>query len=482
MYAELSKRDKLYILLLCCAGQFMVVLDVSVVNVALPSIKNDLGFSTASLQWVVNAYTVVFAGFLLLGGRIADLLTKRSVFLWGFVLFSGSSLIGGLAPNGLTLVLARGVQGLGAAVLAPVTLSILNTTFTEHEERNHALGAWGATGGAGGAIGMLLGGLFTQLVDWRWVLFINVPIGVVAVLAASHYVPADRPAAKRSGSMDVVGAVAVSAGLATLIYAVVGTDSYGWGSARTLVPLLVGVALLAVFVVIEARVARNPLLPLRIFRQRELTTANIVVFLLGFAMLSMWYFVTLYLQQVLGYTPIQAGLAFVPMATVIAISSRMAGKLCARWGGGVVLVAGMLLSGLGMLLFALMPVHGTYLGDVLVPTLVMAVGVASAFVAGTVIATATAREESGLASGLVNTARQIGGSIGLAVLATVAEARAAGAHQPAKAAMTSGYHVAFVLGGIAAAVGTLIAVTLVRKPARQEPAEADEREPESARR
>jgi MFS family permease len=317
MTGERTEYGKPYILLLCCLGQFMVVLDVSVVNVALPAIRADLGFDLGSLQWVVNAYTVLFAGFLLLGGRAADLLSRRTVFSAGFLLFAGASLIGGFAPGALTLVLARGVQGLGAAVLAPATLAILTGTFTGPGERGRALGTWGAVGGAGGALGVLVGGLATELLDWRWVFFVNVPIGAVAVLAARRFIPSGQ--STRDRKLDVPGAVTGSAGLVALVYAIVTAGEHAWLRTGTLLPLASGVALLGAFLVIESRLARDPLLPLDIFTRPGLAAANSVVFLLGFAMLAMWYFVTLHLQQVLGYPPIRAGLAFLPMVTVLAL-------------------------------------------------------------------------------------------------------------------------------------------------------------------
>jgi len=471
--SELSARAKSAVLTLCCAGQFMVILDVSVVNVALPSIRADLGFTVSGLQWVVNAYTVLFAGFLLLGGRATDLLPERGVFVWGFVLFGGSSLIGGFAPNAVTLVLARGVQGLGAAVLAPATLSILNNTFTGPSERNRALGAWGATGGAGGSVGVLLGGVFTELLDWRWVLFINAPIGAVAVLAALRWMPSGAPAAS-GRSFDAAGASAASAGLIAVVYAIVRSESDGWAAPGPLVSLAVGIALLAGFLAIERRAA-NPLLPLGVLRRRRLATANVAIFLLGFAVLSMWYFATLYLQQVLHYSPIEAGLAFAPMSTLLAVGSGTAGKVASRFGPGRVGAVGLGLIASGMLLFATAPVGGSYLLNVLPASLVTASGIGLGLVSVTAAATQdAAREEAGLASGLVNTSRQVGGSLGLAVLATVAGTRAdslAGTTSAAEAT-NSGFHAAFVTGAVAAAAGALLSATLARAaaPAPAEPA------------
>src|SRR3954454_23967872 len=316
-------RRKTLTLVLCCAAQFMVILDVSIVNVALPSIRNDLHFSAINLQWIVNAYTLTFAGFLLLGGRAADLLGQRRVFVAGLLLFAGASLAGGLSTSQGMLIGARALQGLGGAVVAPATLSVLTTHFEEGRERNRALSAWGAMGGAGGAAGALLGGIVTEALSWQWILFVTVPIGIVAALAAYrlvHDVERD-PTAPRY--FDTAGAVTVTAGLVVLVYGIVRTDVNGWGSPKTLGAILGGLALIAVFVWIEAHVSKRPLMPLRIFGSRTLTGANIVVFFLGSSVFAMWYFVSLYLQQVLGFSPIQAGLAFVPMTGLIIIGSTI---------------------------------------------------------------------------------------------------------------------------------------------------------------
>ena len=299
-------------LLLSCLAQFMVILDVSVVNVALPAIRHGLGFSEVDLQWVVNAYTVTFAGFLLLGGRAADLLGRRRVFVSGLMLFALASLAGGIADSQGVLIAARAVQGLGGAVIAPASLSILTTTFSEGAARNRAVGIWGAMGGAGGAAGVLLGGILTDLLSWRWILFINVPIGIIAAIAAQHYIVESRNAG-RAREFDLRGALAATSGLTLLVLGIVRTDQTGWGDSSTLLLITAGVALLALFVLIEGRFAREPLMPLRIFRSRTLSASNIVVLLVGASSFGMWFFVSLYLQQVLGYSPIRAGLAFLPM-------------------------------------------------------------------------------------------------------------------------------------------------------------------------
>ncbi|MFL5887015.1 MAG: MFS transporter [Thermoleophilaceae bacterium] len=467
-----DSRRKLWTLVLCCAAQFMVILDVSIVNVALPSIRNDLGFSATNLQWVVNAYTLTFAGFLLLGGRAADLLGQRRVFVAGLLLFGGASLVGGLSTSQGMLIGARALQGFGGAVVAPATLSVISTHFEEGAERNRALGAWGAMGGAGGATGALLGGILTQALSWQWILFVNVPIGAVAALAAYrlvHDVERDTDAARH---YDAAGAFTVTAGLVVLVYGIVRTDVNGWGSAETLITLAIGIALLALFVLIEARFSRRPLVPLRVFGSRTLTGANVVVFLLGSAVFAMWYFVSLYMQQVLGYTPIESGLAFLPMTAMIIIGSAIAGKLTNRVGAGPMLVVGMGLQAAGMALFSGISADGTYAGDILVPSILVSTGIGLSFVPVTIAAMSGARpSEAGLASGLVNTSRQVGGSLGLAILATVASARTStlSAHEGAHAALTGGFQRAFIVGAAFALAGSIAAAVLVPRVKRRRP-------------
>jgi EmrB/QacA subfamily drug resistance transporter len=471
-----ERRRKLITLVLCCIGQFMVILDVSVVNVALPSIKADLGFSGTDLQWVVNAYTLTFAGFLLLGGRAADLLGRRAVFTFGLLLFAVASLVGGLAPSGGLLVAARALQGVGGAVVAPASLSIITSTFTEGGERNKAVGAWGAMGGVGGASGSILGGVLTQGLSWRWILFINVPIGLISALLTMRVVQAARPEGSWRRNLDVAGALSVTAGLVVLTYGIVRTDVNGWGSTRSIVTFAIAAALLALSLFIEARVAVAPLLPLRLFRSRHLSSANFVVFMLGCSAFAMWYFVSLYLQQVLGYSPIEAGLAFLPMASLIAVASTFSGRVAGRIGAGPVLAVGMGMIAAGMLIFGRVPVDGTYVSDVLLPSFLVAIGIGLAFVPVTIAAMAGVEpREQGVASGLVNTSRQVGGSLGLAVLATVATERTSSlvGHESTHAALTSGFHHAFVLGAIFAGVGALTSVFGVPRVRRRQPVAAE---------
>ena len=461
-------------LVLACIAQFMVILDVSVVNVALPSIRDDLGFSATGLQWVVNAYTLTFAGFLLLGGRATDLLGRRRVFIGGLLLFSLASLVGGFAQSEGMLIAARAAQGLGGAIISPATLAIITTTFTEGSERNRALGAWAAMGAAGGTAGALLGGLLTDLLSWQWVLFINVPIGLAAALLSPRYVAEGRnPALKRN--FDAAGAVTATLGVVAIVFAIVRTDVNGWGSTQTLVVLAVGLALIGLFLLIEGRLASQPLMPLRIFRSRALSSANAIVFALGAAMFAMWFFVSLYLQQVLGYSPLKAGVAFIPMTLTIAAASTIASRLVGRIGVKPLLIGGMLAQAVGMLLFSRVSAGGTYAGDVLAASIVTAGGMGAAFVPVTIAAVAGVRQsEAGLASGLVNTSRLLGGALGLAILATLATERTASlthGAQPSAAALTAGFERAFEVGAGFALAGALIALFALQVRRRPEPQE-----------
>ena len=471
-------------LVLSCLAQFMVILDVSVVNVALPSIRGALHFSEQNLQWVVNAYTVTFAGFMLLGGRAADLLGRRRVFVAGLLLFGLASLAGGLAQNQATLIAARAVQGLGGAVIAPASLSILTATFAEGAARNKAVGVWGAMGAAGGSAGVLLGGMLTEWLNWRWILFINVPIGVIAAVAAQRYIAEGRNP-ERAKSFDLPGAVTATVGLSLLVLGIVRTSETGWGSASTLALMIGGLALLVVFVAIEGRFAQEPLMPLRIYTSRTLSAANLIVLMLGAAMFAMWFFVSLYLQQVLGFSPIQAGLCFLPMTLLLATCATFSSRLVQRFGAKPLLVTGMLLLALGSLLFTDLSAGGSYAGNVLAPSLIVAVGMGIAFVPVTLAAVSgVARHEAGLASGVVNTSRLFGGALGLAILATIATSTTNSdlhRHVAGGVALTNGFQVAFVVAAAFALIGAAVAaIGLPRVPARppavQPEAAGDERE------
>ena len=464
-------------LVLVCVAQFMVILDVSVVNVALPAIRRGLGFSEVDLQWVVNAYTVTFAGFLLLGGRAADLLGRRRVFVAGLALFSVTSLIGGMANSQAVLIGARALQGLGGAVIAPASLSILTTTFPEGPARNRAVGIWGAMGGAGGAAGALLGGALTDLLSWRWILFINVPIGLLAALAAQRLVAEGRNAFA-TRDFDLRGALSVTVGLSLLVLGIVRTDQTGWGNGGTLALIAAGTALIGLFLVIEGRVARNPLMPLSLFRSRTLSAANVTVMMVGAAAFGMWFFVSLYLQQVRGYSPIQAGLAFLPMTLCIVAGSTIASRGVTRVGPKPLLVAGMVSLTIGLAWFTGIGPNGSFLGDVLGPSLLTALGIGLAFVPATIASVSgVQRHQAGLASGVVNTSRLFGGALGLAILAAIATSHTdsllRAGHTSVHAALTSGFQLALGIGAGISLLGGLVAAfglpRSIRQPERSGP-------------
>jgi EmrB/QacA subfamily drug resistance transporter len=455
-------------LILLCAAQFMVVLDASIVNVALPSIKADLGFSQESLQWVVSAYTLAFGGFLLLGGRMADLLGRRRLFIAGLFLFSTASLVGGFATSEGWLIAARSVQGLGAAIISPAALSIVTTTFAEGSERNKALGIWGAVAGAGGAAGVLMGGILTDTLGWEWVLFVNFPIGLAAAFAAPRFLRESRVDAE-GRNFDTLGAISVTGGLVVLVYALVKANDYGWSSLTTLLLLGVAALLIAGFVAIESR-SKAPLVPLKFFSIRTVTSANAIGVLVGASLFAMFYFISLYLQQVLGYSPLKTGVAYLPLAVGIIISAGIASVLVERVGVKPTLLSGLALVVAGLLLFRGVSVHGQYVSDVLIPSVVVAFGLGMSFVPMTIAAVAgVGDDEAGLASGLINTSQQIGGALGLAVLSAVATSRtdavmqaAHGAGSALPGALTEGFQNAFAVGAIFAAVAIVLGALLLR--------------------
>lgn len=455
-------------LALLAVAQFVVVLDASIVNVALPSIGTDLGFSQDNLAWVVNAYVLVFGGFLLLGGRMADLLGRRRVFMGGLVLFALASLAGGFAESEGQLIAARAVQGLGAAILSPAALSIVTTIFADGAERNRALGVWGAVAGSGGAAGVLLGGVLTDTAGWEWVLWVNVPIGIAAAAIAPALIAESREESE-SRSFDVAGAVSVTAGLSILVYALVDANQAGWGSAQTLALLALSVALLAAFMVIELR-TRSPLVPFSIFRLRTVSGANVTALLIGASLFSMFFFISLYMQQVLGYEPLKAGVSYLPLALAIIVSAGAASQLTTRVGFKPVLVTGLLFVAAGLVWFAQVSVGGAFASDILGPSLLAAIGLGLAFVSVTIAAVSGVEErESGLASGLINTTQQVGGALGLAVLATFANSRtddvmAAAGGNPGELpnALTEGFQTAFLGGAGIALLGVLAASLLIR--------------------
>ena len=467
-------------LLLLAAAQFVVVLDASIVNVALPSMGRDLDFSQEDLSWVVNAYTLVFGGFLLLGGRMADLLGRRRVFVAGLILFSVASLAGGLAQSPEWLIAARAVQGLGAAILSPAALSIITTTFAEGAERNRAMGVWGAVAGSGGAAGVLFGGLLTEYAGWEWVLFVNVPIGLAVAFAAFRVLAESRIDGPRH--FDVAGAVTITAGLSLLVYALVDTVNAGWGSTQTLALIAVALALIGAFVAIELR-SQHPLVSFRIFRMRTLTGANVVALLVAMALFSMFFFVSLYMQQVLGYDALKAGLAYLPLAFGIIVSAGVASQLVTRVGFKLTLILGLLLTAGGLIWFSQVSPDGEYVSDILPASLLAAAGLGFAFVPMMIAAVSgVSGRDAGLASGLINTSQQIGGALGLAILATIANSRtedvmrtAGGDPQALPTALTEGFQDAFMIGAAFAIVGALLAIVLISSKASREHAEAARR-------
>ena len=448
-------------LVVLAVAQFVVVLDASIMNIALPSISADLGVPTEDLSWIINAYVLTFGGFLLLGGRFADLLGRRRVFVAGLVLFGAASLAGGLAATQGQLVAARAVQGLGGALLAPAALSLLTTLFPPGAERNKALSIWGAVAGSGGAAGVLLGGVLTEALGWEWVLFVNVPIAAGAAALSFRFISESR-AAVAVRSFDLPGAAAVTAGLSAAVYAIVGAESAGWGSPRTIGLFALAAALLAGFVAIERR-SKAPLVPFEIFRLRTVLGANVAMFVVGAAMFGLFFFLSIYMQAVLGYTALESGVAQLPLAGTIVLAAGAVSPLVTRLGSKPVLLTGLVLFAGGMAWFSLMPADGSFVSDLLGPSLLVGLGLAASFIALTVTSIDGVDEQQyGLASGLINTTQQIGGALGLAVLAAVANGRTSGllehGTEPA-GALTEGFQLAVLIG--AGFVVTAIALAAV---------------------
>ena len=459
-------REKRWLaLILLCSSQFVVVLDASIVNVALPSIGRALDFSQENLPWVVNAYVLTFGGFLLLGGRTADLLGRRRVFMAGLLVVGIASLLAGFAATEGQLIAARAAQGLGAAIISPAALSIVTTTFSDGAERNKALGVWGAVAGSGGAAGVLLGGILTEGLGWEWVLWVNVPVSLIAFALTPRLIAESREE-ERARAFDVAGAVTVTAGLSTLVYALVDANSAGWGSFQTIGLICLSLLLLAAFVAIELR-SSKPLVPFSIFRIRTLTGANVVGLLVGASLFAMFFFITLYMQQVLGYSPIHAGLSYLPLALVIMASAGIASQLVTKVGYKPVLATGMLFIVAGLLWFSRVSVGGGFTTDILGPSLFAAAGLGFAFVTTTIAAVSGVQEqEAGLASGLINTSQQIGGALGLAVLSAIAIARTdhvmseGGVSQ--LTGLTEGFQAAFLGGALIALLGFFLTLVLIK--------------------
>jgi EmrB/QacA subfamily drug resistance transporter len=468
-------RKRWFALALIVAAQFMVVLDVAIVNVALPSIKTDLDFSQENLQWVITAYSIFFGGALLLGGRLADILGRRRLFVLGLVVFTVSSLLDGLAWSEGSLIAFRSLQGLGAALLSPAALSILTTTFREGRERNLALGIWGAASGSGGAAGVLLGGALTSAFSWSWIFFINVPAGI-AVLSLTPFLLSESRADLKHRYFDVAGAVSITSGLMLLVYALTRAAQHGWGTPTTIALLAGSAALILTFVLIEAR-SKAPLLPLSIFRLRTLAASNLSGLLLAGALFSQFFLLTLYMQQVLHYSALKTGVAYIALTLTIIAFSGVAQALATRIGVRPVLTTGMVVSAVALVLFARLPVHGHYFWDLFPAFILSGLGLALAFVPMSIGAlTGVTADEAGVASGLINTSQQVGGAIGVALATTVATTFTSryvddhpGSAVLGGSALTHGFEITFyVLAALAVAGAIVAGLMLEGRPSREQ--------------
>ena len=471
--AEVNSRRRWLALTVIVAAQFMVVLDVAIVNVALPSIKTDLGFSQESLQWVITAYAIFFGGVLLLGGRLADLLGRRRLFMVGLAVFTVSSLLDGLAWSEGSLIVFRSLQGLGAALLSPAALSILTTTFREGRERNLALGVWGAASGSGGAAGVLLGGALTSALSWSWIFFINVPAGIL-VLAVSPWLLKESRADLAHRHFDFAGAASITAGLMLLVYAMTRATEHGWATPQTIGLLVASAALIVAFLVIETR-STAPLLPMRIFRLRTLAASNVAGLLMGGAIFSQFFLLTLYMQQVLHYSALKTGLAYIALTLTIITFSAVAQGMATRFGIRRTLPVGLALSAGALILFARLPVDGHYATDLLPAFLLSGIGLAMAFVPMSIGGLTGVREaDAGVASGLINTSQQIGGAIGVAAATTIATTYTThfvvahpGTSPLAGSALTHGFQIAFYVLAAVALLGAILAAVMVESKPKE---------------
>ena len=459
-------RHSWFVLFLLCTAQFMVVLDFSIVNVALPAIQRELGFTTQNLQWIITAYSLTFGGFLLLGGRMGDLFGRRRLFLVGLFLFAFSSFMGGVAQSALWLIIARGAQGLGAAIISPTSFSLITTTFHEGPPRNRALGVVGAVASSGFAAGALLGGLLTASIGWRWVLFVNVPVAIAAIILTPFLL---KETEKEQGhrQVDVFGAITITLGLVALVYAFAQGNQIGWSSAQTLILLATGVILLVVFVFIETRV-KVPLIRLSIFRLRTLTGANLIGFLAPGALGASVFVLTLYMQKVLGYAPRTTGIAFLPMSLIFFIDSNLIARFVPRFGVQRILIAGMFVTALGYLLLTQISVGSSYWTTLLPGTLVVALGMGPSFTAMAIAATAGVSDrEQGLATGLFNTTQQVGSGLVLAVIAVISAIQTAALQHTQgvseKAAFVGGFRYALIACAVFAILSTLVAIFVIRQ-------------------
>lgn len=458
------------------AAQFMVVLDATIVNVALPAIQKALGFtSDAQLQWIITAYALVFGGFLLLGGRLADLFGRRKMFMAGVIVFAIASLAGGLAQNPGQIIIFRALQGLGGALLAPAALSLVLTIFEEGPERNKAFGIWSMVAAGGGAVGLLLGGVLTQYIDWRWIFFINVPIAALVAMATLKYVPRSLTQGKQR--LDLVGAFTITGSLISLVYALAKAPEDGWGSASTIISFIVAAVLMAVFIINELRV-RYPLIKLSIFKRRNVSGGSLIQLLMPAAMFGLFFYLSIYLQHVLGYSPTKTGLANLPFTMMIILVAGVLSKQLVKVNPKVVLTIAPLVAAAGLLYFSRLPVDANYLTDILPGIILMATGMAAVFVVTTVVTTSgVSHEESGLVSGLLNTGQQIGGAIGLAVLTVISTAvtksdMAAAQGDPALAtqALVHGFQRGFMVAAVFAVAASIVALVVVKahKPTKKD--------------
>lgn len=452
-------------LVVVCFAQLMVILDATIVNVALPSIRDDLELAPADLQWIINSYTLMFGGFLLLGGRAADLIGRRKLFVAGTVIFTFASFLNAIATSGDMLIISRGLQGLGGALASPAALSIITTGFAEGAERTKAMGVWSAIAAGGGALGLLLGGVLTDLLAWEWIFIVNVPIGIGVVLAAFRWVPESKMQAEHR-RFDLAGAVSVTAGLIVLVYAIVKAEAWGWGSGKMLALTGVAIALLAAFLLIETR-SKAPLVRLSLFRIRSLAGANIVMFVIAGGLFSMFFFATIYLQSIVGFSPLEAGLGFLPVSVGIGIGAALSQQLIKRMGVKPVALTGMSVASIGLVILTITTtVDGSYL-ELLAGLFPMAVGMGLTFVPITLIATTNIRnDDAGLASGVFNTSQQVGGALGLAILSTLANDRTAslaGNAPPGPEAFVEGYQLAFTISAALMVFGVVIVATMIRR-------------------
>src|SRR4051812_35568598 len=462
MTSSSSPKNRWIALYVLCAGMLMIVLDATIVNVALPSIQGDLHFSQSSLAWVVNAYLIAFGGLLLLAGRIGDLIGHRRIFLVGLTVFTAASLLCAVSQTQGMLIAARFVQGAGGAMTSAVILGMIVTMFPEPREQAKALGVYGFVASAGGSIGLLAGGVLTDAINWHWIFFINLPIGVVTGLLAVRLIAA-RPGIGIGAGADLPGAVLLTGGLMLFVYTILGVAEHGWTSSRTLILGAVAVVLLSGFIARQAQIA-NPLMPLRLFRSRDVAASNVVVGLLVVGMFGLFFLGALYLQRVLGYSPLKVGLAFLPSTLVMGFTSL---RLSARFAPRAVVVPSLLFIVAGLALFVRVPVDGSYVTDILPSTVLIGLGAGLSMPALMTLAMSGATpSDAGLASGLVNTTVQVGGAIGLAVLATLAAGRTGASQAPQ--ALLAGYHLAFLIGALALTVATVVAALFLRAPRAQE--------------